>query len=311
MTALIRYRGPHQDGPLPVADALEGAIKGMLPHKKERNRYVLHRLQTHWSDIVGSINARHSGPTRLERMILYVDADGAVWSSELTMHKQEILDHIAAFLESADVKDLRFHVGRAFRRRWKPEPVSIRHDKVELPPLTEAEIRQAAAKLPPLETDVVRAGALKAEEKRAALDKLYRQGKIRKCPRCGAYLKDGGTVCFSCSQEYEHDIMRTLWTVLRQRPWVRRAADIRPYVACEPWMFDRVKRDLESFVFEKVRCGWSTPEEDDLAIQLKCHRPLDLISPKERASVLEYLRQQQRKKHYVRTSGHGTLPQKP
>ena len=297
------------DHPIPVSETLDGAIRDLLPRQREKNRYVLHRLQLHWEDIVGAVNARHSGPVRLERATLYLDADGAVWSSELSMHRQEILDHIAAFLQSAEIRDLRFHIGTAFRRRWRPESLSVRRDKLDLPPLTQEEIRQVALRLPPLEDDAVRDGAFRAEQKRAALEKMYRQGGLRKCPRCGAYLKEGGTVCSSCSREYERSTLRALRAVLRQRPWARRAADVAPYVACEPWMFYRVQRDLESFIFEKVRSGWSTTEENNLAVQLKCHRPLDLISPKERDSVLEYLRQ--RKQSYVRTPGHGESPQKP
>lgn len=187
------------DHPVPVSETLDGAIRDLLPRQREENRYVLHRLQLHWADIVGAVNARHSGPVRLERATLYLDADGAVWSSELSMHRQEILDHIAAFLQSAEIRDLRFHIGTAFRRRWRPESLSVRRDKLDLPPLTQEEIRQVALRLPPLEDDAVRDGVFRAEQKRAALEKMYRQGGLRKCPRCGAYLKEGGTVCSSCS----------------------------------------------------------------------------------------------------------------
>lgn len=88
------------DHPIPVSETLDGAIRDLLPRQREKNRYVLHRLQLHWEDIVGAVNARHSGPVRLERATLYLDADGAVWSSELSMHRQEILDHIAAFCKA-------------------------------------------------------------------------------------------------------------------------------------------------------------------------------------------------------------------
>lgn len=294
----MRRRKTQEELDQSLAVTVDGALRSMLPRGEKRSRFSLYQLQKHWNEVVGAVNARHCQPARLDKSVLYVDVDGSVWASELSMLKQEILGRIQGLLTDKEVRDIRFHTGTVHRR---PVQAAAPPSRRELPPLTDEEKETVRQNLPPLGNEALRPRIFEAACRRAQLEKMYRAGQLRKCPRCGAFLDRKESVCPACEQEYRVHQERALWRIIRRRPWVRRAEEVGSFVPCDDITFNMVKKDVDAYFFERVRNGVSTPEEDRIAVQLKCHRPADLIPEKEQGDVLAYLKGKNRKN--VRTSG--------
>lgn len=297
----MRMRKTLEDVEQPLAGHVDATLRKIMYRSHQKDKYALYKLHTHWTEIVGDINARHCQPALIARSRLFVNVDGAVWASELTMLKKEILGRIAKLLPAKAVKDIHFHIGTV-RRRTKqaaaPPP------KRELPPLTDAEKERIRQSLPPIRNEDLRPRIFEAACRQAQLEKMYQAGPLRKCPRCGAYLDSTATVCPSCEREYRVHQERALWQIIRRRPWVRRAEEVGAFVPCDEITFRSVKKDVDNYFFERVRNGVATAEEKRIAVQLKCHRPLDLISEQEQGDVLAYLKG---KNKNVRTSGNRVL----
>ncbi|QPK80224.1 DUF721 domain-containing protein [Corynebacterium lizhenjunii] len=49
----------------------------------------------HWEEVVGSLNAAHSQPEKIEEQVLYISCDSSNWSSNLRLLQRHILARIA------------------------------------------------------------------------------------------------------------------------------------------------------------------------------------------------------------------------
>lgn len=149
----MRMRKTLEDVEQPLAGHVDATLRKIMYRSHQKDKYALYKLHTHWTEIVGDINARHCQPALIARSRLFVNVDGAVWASELTMLKKEILGRIAKLLPAKAVKDIHFHIGTV-RRRTKqaaaPPP------KRELPPLTDAEKERIRQSLPPIRNEDLR-----------------------------------------------------------------------------------------------------------------------------------------------------------
>jgi hypothetical protein len=111
-----------------------------LRHKVKEQQVVLQ-----WAQLVGPQNAASSRAENVREGILFVTCKSSTWSSELSLHKAEILRRIAQSVGKNVVTDIRFSA-RGFRQRQDSaakDAAGVETKSVEAISLTEDEIQQA------------------------------------------------------------------------------------------------------------------------------------------------------------------------
>jgi Dna[CI] antecedent, DciA len=89
---------------------LSDALSGWAPAEGRRDPLAL--LEAGWADIVGEQVARNSHPTRIADGMLTITVRSNAWSHQLSLLGEHVLRAVAARVPKAEVKQLRFRVGR-------------------------------------------------------------------------------------------------------------------------------------------------------------------------------------------------------
>lgn len=89
---------------------------GMAP------RMEFARLAASWPEAVGDLIAAHSEPISLERGVLTVRADSAVWASELKLLGNQVAAAAGRFLGGETVTGLSVRVGNDGPQRSRRDP---------------------------------------------------------------------------------------------------------------------------------------------------------------------------------------------
>lgn len=277
---------------------IEKIVLKMIGTQKNQNQYNLFKLRSCWPEVVGKINAIHCGPVKLERRILFLQADSSVWSNQLIYYKKELLQKVNQFMGNEYVKDVRFSLGKDFKKN----PVYLHKDEkkvgeiLPLPFVTKEENKAFHLQFSHIKNEKLREAVIRVEKKRMGLHRLYEKGLIQLCPSCGSYLKNGETQCFSCLLKKEKRVAQDISYLIKREPWIT-WEDIQKIIKCDKILYNIVKNDVKSYYFERVRQEIADEEEKKLAIQLKAEKPLALISSSEYENILRFL--QKRKKQHV------------
>lgn len=272
-------------------EGVEKAVLGLLSKQDVKNRYLLYKLQHGWLEIVGHINAKHSGPINLDRRVLYVEVNSSVWMQQFTFLKADFLQKIREFLLNGYVRDIKFVIGNSFKNKLstrKKEELSQESDKIPLPELSEQEKEKVRSSLVDIKNDSLRETMFAIELKKAALEKLYKAGKINKCKKCGTYLKEGGEICSQCLRREEEERDKNLYILLRRYPWLS-YSDLQGSLECDRISFSVVKEEMKSVYFEKVRLGIADSEDKWIAVHLKTAKAPEEISEREFNNVVAFL----------------------
>lgn len=86
-------------------------IAALFRDSKRETHVTLSALRQHWAGIVGAQLANRTHPLRLKGGVLWVAAKDSAWVYELQFFKEELLCSVNTFLESGEVKELRFRLG--------------------------------------------------------------------------------------------------------------------------------------------------------------------------------------------------------
>ena len=127
------------------------------------------------------------------------------------------------------------------------------------------------------------------EEKRLGLEKLASEGKIKKCPVCGEYLKNNEDICYICERKRIRELEHKLWSHIHREPWIK-WYDLNKVVRCSEEEFKIIKSDIQMYYFEKIRLNTANEQEEKLGVQLKAGKPLALIKEKEYENILKFLK---------------------
>ena len=270
-------------------EEIEKTVLKMIGSQAGKNRYNLFKMKACWPEIVGKNNAKHCGPVKLERRILTLQVDSSVWSNQFLYFKNQFIEKINFFMGVDYVKDIKFVLGREFKNKIHCQVKTEKEsNKISIPSLTEKEKEALSVKFSYIKNEKVRDAVIKAEEKRFGLEKLYEEGKIRKCPVCGQYLKNGESSCYLCEKEKQEKKEGSIRKKIKKEPWIQ-WYDINKVIPCEETEFHIILNDIKSYFFEKVRLKTASKSEEKLAVQLKTGKPLALISEKEYENVLGFL----------------------
>lgn len=269
---------------------VEKTVLKMIGSQANQNQYSLFKMKACWKEIIGNNNAKHCGPVKLERRILTLQVDSSVWANQFLYYKNQFIQQINTFIGTDYVKDIKFTQGKYFKKgfRNKGETTDIRETKLRIPPATEEEKRGLQLKFSHIADDKIRNAIIGVEEKKLGLEKLYREGVIKKCPVCGSFLKNNETICYACEIKMKQELEYKLWNHILKEPWIQ-WYDLQKAVKCSETDFTMIKNDIKNYYFEKIRTKTADSQEVKLGIQLKAEKPLALISEKEYENILKFL----------------------
>lgn len=269
---------------------VEKTVLKMIGSQANQNQYSLFKMKACWKEIIGNNNAKHCGPVKLERRILTLQVDSSVWANQFLYYKNQFIQQINTFIGTDYVKDIKFTQGKNFKKgfRNKGETTDIRETKLRIPPATEEEKRGLQLKFSHIADDKIRNAIIGVEETKLGLEKLYREGVIKKCPVCGSFLKNNETICYACEIKMKQELEYKLWNHILKEPWIQ-WYDLRKAVKCSETDFTMIKNDIKNYYFEKIRTKTADSQEVKLGIQLKAEKPLALISEKEYENILKFL----------------------
>lgn len=269
---------------------VEKTVLKMIGSQANQNQYSLFKMKACWKEIIGNNNAKHCGPVKLERRILTLQVDSSVWANQFLYYKNQFIQQINTFIGTDYVKDIKFTQGKNFKKgfRNKGETTDIRENKLRIPPATEEEKKGLQLKFSHIADDKIRNAIIGVEETKLGLEKLYREGVIKKCPVCGSFLKNNETVCYVCEIKMKQELEYKLWNHILKEPWIQ-WYDLQKAVKCSETDFTMIKNDIKNYYFEKIRMKTADSQEVKLGIQLKAEKPLALISEKEYENILKFL----------------------
>ena len=269
---------------------VEKTVLKMIGSQANQNQYSLFKMKACWKEIIGNNNAKHCGPVKLERRILTLQVDSSVWANQFLYYKNQFIQQINTFIGTDYVKDIKFTQSKNFKKgfRNKGETTDIRETKLRIPPATEEEKRGLQLKFSHIADDKIRNAIIGVEEKKLGLEKLYREGVIKKCPVCGSFLKNNETICYACEIKMKQELEYKLWNHILKEPWIQ-WYDLQKAVKCSETDFTMIKNDIKNYFFEKIRTKTADSQEVKLGIQLKAEKPLALISEKEYENILKFL----------------------
>ena len=269
---------------------VEKTVLKMIGSQANQNQYSLFKMKACWKEIIGNNNAKHCGPVKLERRILTLQVDSSVWANQFLYYKNQFIQQINTFIGTDYVKDIKFTQGKNFKKGFKNkgEKTDIRENKLPIPPATEEEKKGLQLKFSHIADDKIRNAIIGVEEKKLGLEKLYREGVIKKCPVCGSFLKNNETICYACEIKMKQELEYKLWSHILKEPWIQ-WYDLQKAVKCSETDFTMIKNDIKNYFFEKIRTKTADSQEIKLGIQLKAEKPLALISEKEYENILKFL----------------------
>ena len=182
---------------------VEKTVLKMIGSKTNQNQYNLFKMKACWADIIGINNAKHCGPVKLERRILKLQVDSSVWSNHFVYYKSQFIRQINIFMGTDYVKDIKFTLGKSFKKGYvSSESIkNVMEDKLLVPSLTAEEKSGLNLKFSHIKNEKLREAIIGVEEKKLGLEKMYYEGKIKKCPVCGDYLKNDETICHICERK--------------------------------------------------------------------------------------------------------------
>ena len=269
---------------------VEKTVLKMIGSQANQNQYSLFKMKACWKEIIGHNNAKHCGPVKLERRILTLQVDSSVWANQFLYYKNQFIQQINTFIGTDYVKDIKFTQGKNFKKGFKNkgEKTDIRENKLPIPPATEEEKKGLQLKFSHIADDKIRNAIIGVEETKLGLEKLYREGVIKKCPVCGSFLKNNETICYACEIKMKQELEYKLWNHILKEPWIQ-WYDLQKAVKCSETDFTMIKNDIKNYFFEKIRTKTADSQEVKLGIQLKAEKPLALISEKEYENILKFL----------------------
>ena len=269
---------------------VEKTVLKMIGSQANQNQYSLFKMKACWKEIIGNNNAKHCGPVKLERRILTLQVDSSVWANQFLYYKNQFIQQINTFIGTDYVKDIKFTQGKNFKKGFKNkgEKTDIRENKLPIPPATEEEKKGLQLKFSHIADDKIRNAIIGVEETKLGLEKLYREGVIKKCPVCGSFLKNNETICYACEIKMKQELEYKLWSHILKEPWIQ-WYDLQKAVKCSETDFTMIKNDIKNYYFEKIRTKTADSQEIKLGIQLKAEKPLVLISEKEYENILKFL----------------------
>ena len=269
---------------------VEKIVLKMVGSQANYNQYNVFKMKSCWAEIIGKNNAKHCGPIKLERRILTLQVDSSVWSNQFLYYKSEFIRQVNTFMGNDYIKDIKFIIGKNFKKSCGTLAKNelLREDKLTIPSVSAEEMEGLQKKFIHISNEKIRKAIISLEEKRMGLEKLYKEGKLKKCPICGKYLKNNEEFCYICERKKNQEKEHKIWIQINKEPWIK-WHDLNKIIKCSETEFDIIKSDIKMYYFEKIRLNKAGRQDEKMGVQLKAEKPLALIKEKEYENILKFL----------------------
>jgi hypothetical protein len=264
--------------------------KGMV----QKDRLHLEQLRQTWSELIGKVMYRHSWPQEISRRHLTVLVDNPVWSGELLIHQEMLLEKFNKALGGNYLKEITFKVSRFSRKNL----VTKEEVKVVLPELTESEKKEALKDCPVLKNKELQKKAENFYQKQLQLQKYFQARGQKQCPVCGAFIESDSELCPFCSWKAQKEQRQKIAELLKQEPWLT-YTELKKKCDCEQIIYNSVRDSLRAFYDQKVKLQQADENEERLAVLLQSGKHPQALSATDYANIIEFIRG---KKHHVHSS---------
>ena len=185
-------------GTSPIGEALIATIGNMDSAKRVRESLAL----AYWPQAVGELGAAATETERVSDGILFVRTKSPVWSHELTLHKNQIIQNLNRMLGGRIITEIVFKAKGVKKKVILTEapdtpPIEELH-LVELEESEEEELSLQLAKLISLTDDKIRTSLTR----RITLDAKLRHWRLERgwhiCRRCQSLHKSEDFICPLC-----------------------------------------------------------------------------------------------------------------
>lgn len=240
---------------------IEKIIVKSIKSVEGREKYAVHYLDWHWSEVLGENIAKHSKPVKIVNGVLFINTDNPAWSHSLLMMKNKVLAKIVTLIKESShkviIKDMRFFNGNVKRFELEnyidpyilPEVRLLEDDekavKQEVSVLKDANLRNVFEKL-----------MLSDKRRKLAMKTKYKNN----CKICGVPIRNDEKYCVHCEKERLTQIKDKIAELLRSIPWLD-YQDCLNYVNCDRIIFNEVKGNMIN-IFSEAISDYSCSEDD-------------------------------------------------
>jgi len=85
----------------------EGVLPDIINELNVEESFIIENIRSLWIDIVGNIIATHSIPDRIFKKTLFISVDHSVYSNEIMMMKDSIIEKISEEISSNLIVNIR------------------------------------------------------------------------------------------------------------------------------------------------------------------------------------------------------------
>jgi hypothetical protein len=234
-------------------DSLGDIFPKMMKNLGLAHRYKAETILLNWRQIVGEEIAAHTRPGRINRRVLTLAANNAVWAHHLSTLKEEIIAKINAFAGEKAVSDLKFQAGY-FRNDQNEEngdddePPAVTWREASLDSRETKAVEEIAA---PLADTLLRAKVKRLLGKDFALKKARRRHDWQPCRQCGVLRPPGEELCRACAAAARAASRAAVRSLLREAPWLS-YDECSQYTACRRNDFAAVRDELADTILRSV-----------------------------------------------------------
>ena len=134
-------------------------------------------------------------------------------------------------------------------------------------------------------------GFIRRQQAKAKAEELAARPAMEytKCPKCGARMEKGLSMCSICEREERNQLRSNITELLRIQPWLS-YAECQAFYKCSPMLFNSVRDGLKGYYYERVRQGYATKKDELLAVLFLTEKHPEEITTALYENSLAYLR---------------------
>lgn len=200
-----------------MVDSIKEVIDKTLKDLELTNKVKEARVLNLWNEVIGDKIKDHTEAKYINHGTLFVTVDSSTWAHQLLFMKNQFTNKINKRLEAKIVKDIRFNIGKIFRKKNtkenKKEYLDINLDSKEKESLN---------------------NIIKSISDKELQDKFYnlilKDKKLKKwkkdngwhlCSECSTLIAPSNNKCFICQRKEKEINEKEVKDLLFSNPWLK------------------------------------------------------------------------------------------
>ena len=176
---------------------LGGFLRSTLQDLGVQEKILEQQALAKWKQSVGPQIAASTRPEYIRDGVLFIACKSSMWSSELALHKNDIVGKLNAAVGKPVVKDIRFSA-RGFRKPVDEVSKDVKATPVDSIPLDEQEAKSAEETAALCESDELASRVKRAIMTSKRLREAKLQDGFRPCVKCGELHNEEHERCDVC-----------------------------------------------------------------------------------------------------------------